>query len=567
MRVKEAIEEAELGISKPDNVSEESWQKAVDLYKAAKASGDPYPELTVAQAALETGWFKSPSGKYNYFGQKASASQPGTVHNTKEVSNGEFYNTTSKFRDYQNLDESLADRNEKWVSKYKDAETVEEAISRIWRYDPEKKQGVGYATDSNYGKKLKTVLGMMDVNLSETPEYYDNPQNIAGSTQYAGADIKVPEYEPTPNYTPTNTTQIDNTEVANPYKDIYQELLKQNTILTERLNQQEEADKASQKAQAAQQKLNEKAAQKAFLQDLILKSGAQFIERTKRQQEPLNLPPANSPGYPSFQDGGVKYGSKEYEQAYNDGTFADAINTLDEVVITADKKTGENILKDYPYYNTLTKQELEYWNDNSPIGVAVRRKARTNKGLAEDAANIPSQLLQGAMSAVQMPQSAMVEGVEALRGEEYNFNNVIPGNSQRVPSDVWGYENPQGFLQNAANMGMDIVADPLNVSGAGLIAKGNKARNLLKVGRHADDIVFYHGGLDPKSTIDDIDPFKLAARQNKKGRDYAGFYMSDNVDEGSFALQYHRSKPGSGLHEVRLPSNSKAYEHTGSMED
>ena len=60
---------------RPKNVTDAQWQQAVELYNAAKRKGDRYPEITVAQAALETGWFKSPSGKYNYFGQKAKASE------------------------------------------------------------------------------------------------------------------------------------------------------------------------------------------------------------------------------------------------------------------------------------------------------------------------------------------------------------------------------------------------------------------------------------------------------------------------------------------------------------
>ena len=81
-----------------------------------------------------------------------------------------------------------------------------------------------------------------------------------------------------------------------------------------------------------------------------------------------------------------------------------------------------------------------------------------------------------------------------------------------------------------------------------------------------NNVTFYHGGLDPNATLDDIDLFKLAARQQKKGRDYAGFYMSPDIEKGSFALGYHLNNPSSGLHKIELPSNSKAYEYSGSME-
>jgi hypothetical protein len=54
-------------------------------------------------------------------------------------------------------------------------------------------------------------------------------------------------------------------------------------------------------------------------------------------------------------------------------------------------------------------------------------------------------------------------------------------------------------------------------------------------------LTFYHGGLDPNATISDIDVFKLSSKQQKKGREYAGFYMSPDMDENSFAIQYYSS--------------------------
>ena len=56
------------------------------------------------------------------------------------------------------------------------------------------------------------------------------------------------------------------------------------------------------------------------------------------------------------------------------------------------------------------------------------------------------------------------------------------------PSEAWGYQNPQGFLQNAANIAIDMVADPTNLLGVGMtknvvIKTGTK---LLKVGKASD---------------------------------------------------------------------------------
>jgi hypothetical protein len=79
-------------------------------------------------------------------------------------------------------------------------------------------------------------------------------------------------------------------------------------------------------------------------------------------------------------------------------------------------------------------------------------------------------------------------------------------------------------------------------------------------------LTFYHGGLDPNATISDIDVFKLSSKQQKKGREYAGFYMSPDMDENSFAIQYYSSKPNSGLHKITLPEDSNVYEYSGSIE-
>lgn len=43
---------------------------------AAEAAGIMHPDVIAAQWALETGWGKSESGKYNYWGVKAGNGEP-----------------------------------------------------------------------------------------------------------------------------------------------------------------------------------------------------------------------------------------------------------------------------------------------------------------------------------------------------------------------------------------------------------------------------------------------------------------------------------------------------------
>lgn len=172
------------------------------------------------------------------------------------------------------------------------------------------------------------------------------------------------------------------------------------------------------------------------------------------------------------QDGTVMYGTPEYEAAYREGRFADVPNVLDEVVITA----GVDYEK-YPLYDKLSKQQKEYFNDPGPIGRGVRRAAQTDRGLAEDTRDmVTGMLVQQPLSALQAPQSLMVEGIEALRGRDANFLNALTFDTQRTPSQAFNVQNPYGAFA------LDVVADPLNVVGVGLARKSliSPFKNALK---------------------------------------------------------------------------------------
>ena len=180
------------------------------------------------------------------------------------------------------------------------------------------------------------------------------------------------------------------------------------------------------------------------------------------------------------QNGKVIYGSPEYEKLYNEGSIAgvDADGNptiaLDEVNLTVDKRTGKNILEDYPYYNDLTKEDLKYFRDPGPIGTAVRRKAYTKRGLAEDTRDmVTGMLVQQPLSALQAPQSLMVEGIEALRGRDANFLNALTFDTQRTPSQLYGFETTSDMSwynpKVISNFAMDAVSDPMNLVGAGIV--------------------------------------------------------------------------------------------------
>ena len=125
-----------------------------DVYKAAQASGAKFPELVAAQAALESGWGSRESGRFNYFGQKATRSQEGRDVTTHEEVNGRKVKMPQRFRDYKSVDESIADHLRLWQPKYSVAKDARSA-ARLLQTGERR-----YATDSKYVDKVEAILKM-----------------------------------------------------------------------------------------------------------------------------------------------------------------------------------------------------------------------------------------------------------------------------------------------------------------------------------------------------------------------------------------------------------------------
>ena len=71
----------------------------------------------------------------------------------------------------------------------------------------------------------------------------------------------------------------------------------------------------------------------------------------------------------------VPYGSQEYRDAYNNyNVYGQA---LPEIEVYPDGRSNE------PYWHTLTEEDKRYWNDKSPIGEAVRLRARLGNNWLE----------------------------------------------------------------------------------------------------------------------------------------------------------------------------------------
>lgn len=137
------------------------------IWHASKDLGDPFPDITAAQWALESGWGKRMSGSNNPFGQKGRTDRDSVSYKeTWEVINGKTIITKEPFKNYDSLTEALKDRHSRWVSKYKNARNLGEALDILIQNH--------YATDPNYKQKIFAVIRTARKDAYK----YENKDNI-----------------------------------------------------------------------------------------------------------------------------------------------------------------------------------------------------------------------------------------------------------------------------------------------------------------------------------------------------------------------------------------------------
>lgn len=186
----------------------------------------------------------------------------------------------------------------------------------------------------------------------------------------------------------------------------------------------------------------------------------------------------------------VYYGTSEYEKAYNEGRLADFTNILDEVTVTPhDKK--------YPFYQKLTPNEQKWFNEhlnsNDPISRQLRARAEDGKGFNADKAKdfVKGWMMDLPLASLQAPQSAMVEGIEAVRGNKYNMLNAIEPGKQRVPSETLGFDTTDKSWyhpKSVANFALDTFTDPSIITAPGVALKKPIQKGINTVLKNVDNI-------------------------------------------------------------------------------
>ena len=145
--------------------------KARDQYKVL-------PSITLAQAALESGWGKAAIGN-NLFGIKAGEGWTGKTQTvpTQEVINGQWVTIQDKFRDYDSIDDSILDHG-KILTLPRYANVIN---ASSYRAAAQALFDGGYATDPQYASKIINTVESSDLAQWEKSALSDLPQYKVGT--------------------------------------------------------------------------------------------------------------------------------------------------------------------------------------------------------------------------------------------------------------------------------------------------------------------------------------------------------------------------------------------------
>jgi flagellum-specific peptidoglycan hydrolase FlgJ len=124
--------------------------------------------VTLAQAALESGWGRYSIGGYNIFGIKGSGNAGSATVKTREFINGRYVTITDKFAKYSNFYDAVMSHGkvyqanykgyQKGLEKYKKNKNPYEFIDTVAKT---------YATSPTYAKKIKSIMNEYNlVNLT-----------------------------------------------------------------------------------------------------------------------------------------------------------------------------------------------------------------------------------------------------------------------------------------------------------------------------------------------------------------------------------------------------------------
>lgn len=150
--------------SRPDNVAHFIDYTLASAKRIKQQFGIPV-SITIAQAALETGWGKHVK-ENAYFGIKAHNSAGATTSfNTTEFIDGQRVSINDSFRAYDNFGDAAQDYGLFLTTnpRYKNAFSYTNQPEKF----AEQLQLAGYATDPEYAQKLKSIINRYNLEALE----------------------------------------------------------------------------------------------------------------------------------------------------------------------------------------------------------------------------------------------------------------------------------------------------------------------------------------------------------------------------------------------------------------
>lgn len=131
--------------------------KWAEFYEYGKKAGAKYPEAVSAQFALESGWGRALSGKFNFFGIKAAKGESATYHNTQEWAAGKgYYGIKAPFKNFSSPQDAVNHLVTQWYKDYRGYKGVNRAKDAL-EVALLLKQG-SYATSPTYTSKLQKLM-------------------------------------------------------------------------------------------------------------------------------------------------------------------------------------------------------------------------------------------------------------------------------------------------------------------------------------------------------------------------------------------------------------------------
>lgn len=130
------------------------------LRPAAEAAEHQYgvpAAVTLAQAALESGWGQYAIGGYNIFGIKGQGPAGSVTKTTQEWENGRYVTIQAKFARYENFNQAVLEHGKLFQNGYYDKAMQGYARTKDPKQFARNLNGV-YATDPQYAQKLISLM-------------------------------------------------------------------------------------------------------------------------------------------------------------------------------------------------------------------------------------------------------------------------------------------------------------------------------------------------------------------------------------------------------------------------